>query len=206
MKITIYTDGSSRGNPGPGGWAAILITEPHSAEASRGAYHQVDDHRYENLGEVIELGGREDMTTNNRMELMGAIEGLKHVNGQWLMVNGNTNSKVDNLHATRYSLHAVEVCTDSEYVKKGMTEWIDGWIKKGWKTSTKKPVLNQDLWEALKHEEDRLKQEGVHVTWKYVPAHVGIALNERADTIATACADDAKDLQLYRGPKSEYTL
>jgi ribonuclease HI len=167
MKITIHTDGSSRGNPGRGGWAAVIMT---------------DD-------EVIELGGREEMTTNNRMELMGAIMGLKETGNK---INAQTP--------------VVEVCTDSQYVKKGMTEWIDGWIKRGWKGSTKKPVLNQDLWEALKKEEDRLKEGGVKVMWTYVPAHVGIVMNERADTIATMCADDAKDLQLYRGPRSEYTV
>jgi ribonuclease HI len=164
MKITIHTDGSSRGNPGPGGWAAVIMTDK----------------------EVIELGGREDLTTNNRMELMGALEGLKELEGR--------------------ATEVVEVCTDSQYVKKGMTEWIDGWIKKGWIGSTKKPVLNRDLWEALKKEESRLKNGGVKVLWAYVPAHVGIVMNERADTIATMCADDAKDLQLYRGPKSEYTV
>lgn len=163
MKITIYTDGSSRGNPGPGGWAAVIMT------------HE----------EVIELGGREGMTTNNRMELSGALFGLKEIGEE---------------------AKEVEVCTDSQYVKKGMTEWIDGWIKKGWIGSTKKPVLNKDLWVALKKEEDRLKNQGVHITWKYVPAHVGVVMNERADTIATMCADNANDLQLYRGPKSEYTL
>lgn len=164
MKITIHTDGSSRGNPGRGGWSAVIMT---------------DD-------EVIELGGREDLTTNNRMELMGAIRGLQEVGGK--------------------ASDVVEVCTDSQYVKKGMTEWIDGWIKRGWKGSTKKPVLNQDLWEALKKEEDRLKASGVKVVWTYVRAHVGIVMNERADTIATMCADDAKELQLYRGPRSDYTV
>ncbi|MDQ5962312.1 MAG: polymerase subunit gamma/tau [Patescibacteria group bacterium] len=162
MKVTIYTDGSSRGNPGPGGWAAIILTDE----------------------EVIELGGREDKTTNNRMELLGAIEGLKHLSNK--------------------ECKTVEVNTDSEYVKKGMTEWIDGWIKKGWKTSAKKDVLNKDLWQQLKHEEDRLKEKKVHVTWKYVQAHVGIPLNERADTIATSCADDA-EVQLYRGVRESYT-
>lgn len=164
MKVIIYTDGSSRGNPGRGGWAAVVMTPD----------------------EVIELGGRENMTTNNRMELLGAIHGLKEV------------------EAAENKVQEVEVCTDSQYVKKGMTEWIDGWIKKGWKGSTKKPVLNQDLWVALKQEEDRLKQGGVKVVWTYVPAHVGVVMNERADTIATMCADDANGLQLYRGPKSEY--
>jgi len=168
MKLTIYTDGSSRGNPGPGGWAAIIITDT----------------------EVIEFGGAENHTTNNRMELLGAIKGLQDIG--------------PHMH-----VEAVEVFTDSEYVKKGMTEWITGWIAKGWKTSTKKPVLNQDLWEELHAEEKRLKDAGVKVSWTYVKAHVGIALNERADTIATSCADSvventASNLQLYRGPKSEY--
>lgn len=163
MKITIYTDGSSRGNPGPGGWAAVIMTDE----------------------EVLELGGREDMTTNNRMELSGALFGLKEIDHEGA---------------------EVEVCTDSQYVKKGMTEWIDGWIKKGWVGSTKKPVLNKDLWVALKEEEDRLKKGGVKVSWKYVPAHVGVVMNERADTIATMCADNASNLQLYRGPKNGYTV
>lgn len=164
MKITMYTDGSSRGNPGPGGWSAILMSDK----------------------EVVELGGREDMTTNNRMELLGAIEGLREIN---------------NKHTGTLS---VEVCTDSEYVKKGISEWIKGWIAKGWKTSTKKDVLNRDLWERLLHEEARLKQNDVSVTWKYVRGHAGIPGNERADTIATACADNASHLQLYRGLREEY--
>ncbi len=168
MKLTIYTDGSSRGNPGPGGWAAILITDT----------------------EVIELGGSEDHTTNNRMELVGAIRGLKEI-------------------GPRTHVESVEVFTDSEYVKKGISEWIEGWIAKGWKTSTKKPVLNQDLWEELYKEEKRLKDAGISVAWTYVRAHVGVPLNERADTIATSCADSviekgATNLQLYRGQKSDY--
>ena len=163
MKITIYTDGSSRGNPGPGGWGTIILTPD----------------------EVIELGGRENHTTNNRMELMGAIKGLKEISGEMKVVE-------------------VEVCTDSQYVKKGMTEWIDGWIKRGWKGSTKQPVLNQDLWQELKKEEDRLKSFGVKMVWTYVRAHVGIVMNERADTIATMCAD-ASSLQLYRGARKDYS-
>lgn len=178
MKITIYTDGSSRGNPGPGGWGAVLLS---------------DD-------EVIELGGSEKVTTNNRMELSGALFGLREIEG---------NSE---------RIKEVEVCTDSQYVKKGMTEWIEGWIAKGWKSSTKKLVLNQDLWEALYKEESRLKKSGIKVLWKYVPGHAGVELNERADVIATACADmvadastesrkiSANNLQLYRGLRKDYLL
>lgn len=168
MKITIYTDGSSRGNPGPGGWAAILLTDT----------------------EVIELGGSEDHTTNNRMELMGAIKGLKEIG--------------PHMH-----IEEVEVCTDSEYVKKGITEWIHGWKAKGWKNSLKKDVLNRDLWEELDKEESRLKEAGIKMKWTYVPGHAGVALNERADVIATSCADSVVDqgatnLQLYRGSKVHY--
>jgi len=193
MKITIYTDGSSRGNPGPGGWGAIIITESREHKAE-GRGNQIQD-------EVIELGGREDMTTNNRMELKGAIEALRHVTSYWLLVDSSSDPKL--VTSNQQPLASVEVCADSQYVVKGMTEWIDGWIKRGWKGSTKKPVLNQDLWEDLKKEEDRLKKGGVKVTWKYVKAHVGISLNERADTIATMCADD-ENIELYRGAKAEY--
>lgn len=194
MKITIYTDGSSRGNPGRGGWAAVIITE--------GLGQRVEGKEAYAEDQVIELGGRENMTTNNRMELMGAIEGLRHVSSSSFFVREESESERPTTNEER--LTSVEVCTDSQYVKKGMTEWIDGWIKKGWKGSTKKPVLNQDLWIALKKEEDRLKHGGVKVIWTYVPAHVGVMMNERADTIATMCADNANNLQLYRGPKSEY--
>lgn len=187
MKITMYTDGSSRGNPGPGGWASILITEYGVTDNRRGMRDERD--------EVIELGGREDMTTNNRMELRGTIEGLRHINSK-LGITDNREKTTE--------ISAVEVLTDSEYVRKGITEWIDGWIKKGWKTSTKKDVLNRDLWEELLHEEKRLKNSGVTITWNYVPGHAGIQGNERADTIATGCADNATHLQLYRGSRSEY--
>lgn len=172
MKVTIYTDGSSRGNPGPGGWSAIITT-----------------HDREEGDEVIEFGGRKDLTTNNKMELMGAIMGLREVGGAF----------------AHKGLH-VEVHTDSEYVRRGISEWIKNWAIKGWKTSAKKDVLNKELWQLLLAEETRLKEKGVTVTWKYVQAHVGIPMNERADEIATACADNAKDLELYRGPRSGYSV
>src|SRR3989344_2829160 len=131
--ITIYTDGSSRGNPGPGGWSAIIF----------------DDKK------VREIGGREEHTTNNRMELTAAIKALENLTGEAL------------------------VYTDSEYVMKGITEWIKKWQVKGWKTAGKK------------------------IEWKYVAGHVGIHLNERADEIATAFADSL-DPALYNGPKDKY--
>lgn len=202
MKITIYTDGSSRGNPGPGGWAAILIVDRQQT---------ADNREYEDTDEVIELGGSEKLTTNNRMELMGALRGLAEIGDSRQQRREKTIQNSGDLSSDICHLTSVEVCTDSQYVKKGMTEWIDGWIKKGWKGSTKKPVLNQDLWEALKKEEDRLKALGTKVTWTYVPGHAGVTMNERADVIATACADSVMDggasnLQLYRGTKSEYPI
>jgi len=140
-EFTIYTDGSSRGNPGPGGWAAILLQD----------------------GEVKELGGREDHTTNNRMELKAAIEGLKAV---------PAGSKVS-------------LVADSEYVVKGITLWIKGWIAKNWRTAAKKPVLNQDLWQEL-----LAASNGKNIDWKVVLGHSGVEYNERADIIATSFADN----------------
>jgi ribonuclease HI len=151
--ITIYTDGSARGNPGPGGWGAILVD-----------------------GDTVrEIGGREDHTTNNRMELSAAINALENARGNEVVVN-----------------------TDSEYVMKGITEWIYDWQRRGWKTASKKPVLNQDLWQEL-----LVATEGKNIEWKYVRGHVGHKTNERADVIATEFADKS-EIELYDGPKSGY--
>ena len=149
----IYTDGSSRGNPGPGGWAAII-----------------DD------GEMIrEIGGTEEHTTNNRMELMACIRAIE---------------SVEEDEATLY--------TDSEYVMKGITLWVKNWQVKGWKTAAKKPVLNQDLWQAL-----LMATEGKDIKWEYVAGHAGHALNERCDEIATSFADGLT-IDLYDGPRNSY--
>ncbi len=158
MAITIYTDGSSRGNPGPGGWASIVMDEVRA----------------------VELGGREEHTTNNRMELTGAIKGLEYAS-----TLGDTE---------------VEIYTDSEYVMKGMTEWIEGWQKRNWKTASKKPVLNQDLWQIL-----LANAEGLNIKWHYVAGHSGHTYNERCDEIATSMADDL-NLTLYNGSRHEYKL
>ncbi|OHA90879.1 MAG: ribonuclease HI [Candidatus Zambryskibacteria bacterium RIFCSPHIGHO2_01_FULL_46_30] len=151
--IVIYTDGASRGNPGPGGWGAIII---------------YDD-------KVVELGGGETHTTNNRMELTAAIKALEFISEKKIIIYA-----------------------DSEYVTKGMTEWIKRWQKKSWRTAGRKPVLNQDLWQKL-----LLLIEGREVKWKYVAGHSGIPLNERADEIATTFADGL-DPALYDGPKDKY--
>jgi len=150
--ITIYTDGSSRGNPGPGGWAAIILDEKI----------------------VKEIGGKEEHTTNNRMELMGAIKAIESISDETI------------------------IYTDSEYVMKGITEWVHNWQRKNWKTAAKKPVLNQDLWQKLLD-----VCEGKNIKWKYVAGHAGVHLNERADTIATSFADGLTP-RLYNGPKEKY--
>lgn len=156
--ITIYTDGSSRGNPGPGGWGVIVL----------------DDVR------AVELGGREDYTTNNRMELMGAIKALEFAS---------------TLTTNNYLLF-----TDSEYVMKGITSWVSGWQKRGWRTASKKLVLNQDLWQKL-----ILVSDGKDISWKYVAGHSGHEYNERCDVIATSFADDTYT-PLYNGARSGYKL
>jgi len=157
--IIIFTDGSSLGNPGPGGWGAI-----------------VSDGKI-----VVELGGREAHTTNNRMELTGAIEALKSIKGK----------KGDAV-----------IHTDSRYVINGITSWIMEWEKRNWMTKQKKPVENKDLWEILwRLVNERDKKE--KISWQHVGGHVGIAGNERVDEIATAYAAE-ETMALYHGPLSRY--
>ena len=143
--IRVYTDGSSRGNPGKGGWGFMI---------EGGA----------------ERGGFETETTNNKMELQAVIEAFKY------LINQKTADET------------IEIYTDSEYVIKGLTIWIDGWIKRDWMTAAKKPVLNQDYWKELSNLKYTLKQMKNTVHMRYVPGHAGIAGNERVDTIATTCA------------------
>ena len=138
--VVVFTDGACSGNPGPGGWAARI--------------------KYPD-GRVRELGNAESETTNNRMELRAAIEGLKLLSEEG---------------------YAITVVTDSEYVRKGITEWIHGWKRRGWRTAAKKPVLNQDLWSEL----DRLNTRSVR--WQYTRGHAGDEDNERCDDIAQAFA------------------
>lgn len=156
-KTTIFTDGSSRGNPGPGGWGSVVVTADEK---------------------VMELGGGEKMTTNNRMELNAAAEGLAHAPKD----------------------AAIEVFTDSSYVINGITKWIKGWKRNGWMTKTKADVMNKDLWMKL---DEALAD--CTVKWTYVGGHIGILGNERCDHIATAFAD-SRELKLYRGSLSEYDL
>lgn len=134
-KVVIYTDGACRGNPGPGGWGAILISGAHERE----------------------LCGGELSTTNNRMELKAAIEALRALKRPC----------------------KVELHTDSQYLRTGISEWLAGWKAKGWRTAAKTPVKNEDLWRAL--DEARLRHE---VDWRWVKGHSGHELNERADALA----------------------
>ncbi len=163
-KTTIFTDGSSRGNPGPGGWGAIIV--------------QSEESKVQSEMQVTELGGGEKMTTNNRMELNAAAEGLAYAPKDF----------------------AIEVFTDSSYVINGITKWIKGWKRNGWMTKTKADVMNKDLWMKL----DEAMAEHT-VKWTYVGGHIGILGNERCDHIATAFAD-GREISLYRGPLSGYDL
>lgn len=138
-KIIIYTDGGCHGNPGPGGWAIVVIAD----------------------GVAKQLSGGEKLTTNNRMELMAAINALSVIN--------NTSG---------FSAREVVVYIDSQYVKNGITSWIKGWKAKGWKTADKKPVKNQDLWEKLDALNSVLKVE-----WKWVKGHAGVEYNELCDSL-----------------------
>jgi ribonuclease HI len=139
-KIIIHTDGSCEGNPGPGGWAAVLEYGPHIKEISGGA----------------------PATTNNRMELQAAIAALSSLKEPC----------------------EVELFTDSEYVRDGITNWVAGWKTRGWKTADKKPVKNDDLWRQL----DELAT-GHQIIWRWLKGHAGHSLNERCDQIACAEVD-----------------
>ncbi|MEB3701454.1 Ribonuclease HI [Candidatus Bealeia paramacronuclearis] len=138
--VEIYTDGACRGNPGPGGWGALL--------------------RYK--GVEKELSGFETRTTNNRMELMAAIRAIEAMK-----------------KPTR-----IELYTDSQYVKKGMSEWISGWKAKGWKNSKKEPVANADLWQEL----EALSQNHT-ISWHWVKGHSGHPENDRVDQLANEAID-----------------
>jgi ribonuclease HI len=158
--IIIFCDGASKGNPGPGGWGALVATH----------------------AQVCELGGNFAHTTNNRMELTAAAEALTY--------------------ASKFSGTQVMVHTDSSYVINGITKWVGGWKKNGWKTKEKKEVLNKELWIQLDAAVQKINHD---ITWHYVGGHVGVAGNERADTIASDFAE-GKKVVLYNGSRSGYTI
>lgn len=170
MKITMYCDGSSIGNPGPGGWGSVVMY--HDSESREGAA----------LIKVVELGGAEKHTTNNRMELQAAIEALRF---SALIRNRETPFEID-------------IHTDSSYVINGITKWVHGWQKNNWKTSTKGDVVNRDLWEEL------IKlSHNKSVKWHHVRGHSGVMLNERVDDIANGLARGEK-VKLFHGTSEMY--
>jgi ribonuclease HI len=136
-RVTIYTDGACSGNPGPGGWAALLIFK----------------------GAEKELSGGEALTTNNRMELTAAIKALEALSRPC----------------------AVDLYTDSQYLRLGVSEWIKGWKARGWRTADKKPVKNEDLWRALD-----AARAGHDVKFHWVRGHADSPLNHRVDALAVA--------------------
>ena len=153
-KILVFTDGACSGNPGPGGWGAVLIFPE---------------------GRVQELGGGERPSTNNRMEIGGALHALE---------------------AARERPEPMKIYTDSSYLINGITAWLHGWRRRGWKTMDGKPVLNRALWERL----DRLAQDRKgRLEWAQVKGHAGHELNERCDEIAVAFSQGKKP-KLYDGP------
>ena len=157
--ILVFTDGAARGNPGPGGWGAIVVL------GSR----------------VVELGGADAHTTNNKMELAAAIQALEFLSAE------NISSPVT-------------IFSDSEYVIKGMTEWISNWKKNNWRTAARKPVLNQELWVILS-----TLCQGFKIEWKYVAGHSGHDANERCDAIATSFADNIP-VPLFHGDIKKYPI
>jgi len=144
--VEIFTDGACKGNPGPGGWGAIIRSGPHEKEIS----------------------GGDPATTNNRMELTAAIRALE---------------------ALKRPCHVI-LTTDSNYVREGITKWIHGWRRNGWRTADRKPVKNAELWQELLDAAARH-----HIEWHWVKGHAGHAENERADQLACAAA-----LQLMKRP------
>ena len=145
-EVVIYTDGACKGNPGPGGWGALLVYK----------------------GAEKELWGGDPNTTNNRMELMAAIAGL--------------------IALTRPC--SVKLVTDSQYVMKGIQEWLPNWKKRGWKTASKEPVKNADLWQALDEQVNRHQVE-----WQWVRGHTGHPGNEKADQLANRGVEEARGMK-----------
>jgi ribonuclease HI len=160
-QIVVFTDGASKRNPGPGGWGVVIVTPD---------------------GHVTELGGGAALTTNNKMELTGAIQALTRLQG--------TSGRV-------------AVYTDSTYVIQGIGQWVHNWRRRGWTTSTGSEVLNRELWEELS---GLTAERGARtISWHYVRGHVGIPGNERVDEIADAFAAQ-KEVALYEGPLAGYGI
>lgn len=162
QEITIFTDGSSLGNPGPGGWGSVVW--------------------FRTSHEIVELGGHEEKTTNNRMEMMALIEALTFIDSK-------------NLEEV-----AIDIYADSQYVINGSTKWIYGWKENGWMTANKVSVLNKDLWQKI-----ALLLKDKDIEWHYVEGHAGIAGNERVDVIATSFASK-QAVSLFNGKSNDYDV
>lgn len=163
-EIIIFSDGASKGNPGPGGWGAVVV-----------------------VGEkVTELGGHEKHTTNNRMELMGAIKAFENI-----AEKADADTDIPSI---------VTVYTDSRYVINGITKWISDWKRRDWKTLQKQDVVNRDLWGDL---DSLVSARDNDVKWNYVGGHIGIAGNERVDEIASEFAGGSVP-KLFSGKISVY--
>jgi ribonuclease HI len=158
----IFSDGAALGNPGPGGWGTVVLLSKKI---------------------IIELGGGEKHTTNNRMEIMALLQGLRRIEGE----HGD-----------------VLCCTDSQYVINAVTKWIHGWKKNGWMTSAKQPTLHRELFEEIDERILAHKKYG-SIHFKYVPGHVGVAGNERCDSIATAFARK-EEPELFNGKLADYAI
>jgi ribonuclease HI len=161
-KTIVFTDGASKGNPGAGGWGAIILTSDHKVKELGKAYSQV---------------------TNNQMEMLAAISALKHLSS----------------HA-----EPVHIYTDSSYLIHGITQWIWGWLKRGWKTSQGDDVSNKEYWQQLLSLVELRKKNGhAAAEWHHVRGHAGVEGNERADQIASDLAAGLT-VQLYEGSISAY--
>ena len=160
--IVVFADGAAKGNPGPGGWGALIVTPD---------------------GHVTELGGGAAHTTNNQMELTAVIEALKRLRG---------------------SGAPVAVYTDSTYVIRGISQWIKGWRRRGWKTAEGTPVLNREYWEVLS-DLVRARDSAGRIGWHYVRGHTGVPGNERVDEIADGFATTGR-VDLYHGPLLRYPI
>ena len=148
-EVSLFTDGACSGNPGPGGWGALLRYQEHEQE----------------------LSGGEPASTNNRMEMLAVINGLESLEQPM----------------------QVRICTDSQYVMKGVTEWLAGWKRRGWKTADRQPVKNMDLWQRLE-----LALAPHQVEWQWVRGHSGHPENERVDELARAAIQRAKQQPSHR--------
>lgn len=161
----IYTDGACSGNPGPGGWGAIVSFAQN----------------------VYELGGGDEATTNNRMEMLGVLNALHFCRD----------------HEAQIKSRQILIYTDSVYVIRGINEWIHGWKRRGWKNAENQEVANQDIWQELDRIVYSLKQNEFQLKWSFVKGHAGVPGNERCDQIAVSFSKN-DDISLYKGSVADY--